>query len=90
MRRLVAHYVAGTNGGANPETVGSARGAITAIVMGLINFIVIVVPMPADQKAMALATLNPVGAGLAFLLYSLWDRALGKRNGGGRHDDDRR
>ena len=81
MRDYIKHSILGTNPGAAPTTIGFNRGVVAAALLGIINAILVFVPIADDQKLELLAAVNPIVILGSYMVYGFFDQAV--RKGGG-------
>ena len=56
--------------------VTATRGLFSAGLLGLVNTVILLLPLDGETQAKLAATLNPTVALLAFMLYRLWDKYI--------------
>ena len=64
-----------------PEVTGLTRGIVSAGLTGIVNAVIIIVPIDQDTKVQLLATLNPAITLGSYIVYGWFDRLLGKWDG---------
>lgn len=72
----VWHALAGNP--APPEATGLTRGIVSAGIMGLVNAIVLFIPIDSGTKVELLFALTPAVTALSFVAFSFFDRLLSK------------
>lgn len=81
MKALIraGHLLSGNGAGDSPPVVGGARGTFAAGVVGAMNALIWVLTDSPDTEVL-MGILNPTAVLLAFMLYGIWDKLLGKTN----------
>ena len=74
IREYVRHNIFGN--GRSRRTVGFNRGALAAAMMGAVNFVMILIPIPAETKVELNVALGPVIILGSFMLYGHIDKAV--------------
>lgn len=80
MREYVRHNILATNPGAAPRTVGLNRGIVAAALMGIVNLLLIFIPMDDAQRVEVIAATGPIMILLSYMVYGYFDQAV---KGGG-------
>ena len=81
MIEYMRHNILGTNPGAAPRTIGLNRGVVAAALMGIINFVLIFIPLDNAQKVEVIAATGPIVILLSYMIYGYFDQAAGKGGG---------
>lgn len=79
MKRLVGTaYHALSGNGTSAEITEISRGTVTAALTGIVNLILLFLPLPESQKATIMASLSPSIVLVAAIIWGYYDRLLRK------------
>ena len=74
MTNWLYHSLVGND--AAPERTGLTRGVVMAAVVGVVNAVLLFIPMDDGQKVQVMTALNPALLLLSYIAYGFLDRWL--------------
>ena len=77
LRSALYHGLSGND--TPPDQVGVTRGVIMAALAGVVNVVLMFMPMTDSDKVTVMVSLNPTLMLLSYVIFGLWEKSIGSK-----------